>query len=381
MVVIAKNALVVLSLICSMICMINVLYDQNAEKMQVAMEENNKLCDEKWDAELADLDTWKEEEIQRATGLYDNELNYINTLQDELNQLNDQIRQEIYINKRGDLQNEAEKIRLEVKELNESYNSKIDSISKDVEEEYDIRRSEIEEQYGETGNKRLTSNDPEIQIEGDNEYLSNFLLAITQTFFQSYYSRTTYFICAIIISMIISVVLELCISISQMLLTLSVEEFMILIGKVPKIEKGQKVVQVSVWLMFSILVTTSAYLVASIVLNVNIDQCNIKIALLTYAATILMINVLTPHIQKRKGMKDVLNKHPKTKTVVQGIDEMLMEAFVPAAVSFVGYILIGIIFEGEFTFGDMNGLAIAIGGCFSKIIKYNECAFAFDFER
>ena len=43
---------------------------------------------------------------------------------------------------------------------------------------------------------------------------------------------------------------------------------------------------------------------------------------------------------------------------------------------FIGYLLIEFAFRGNFVYGDMTGLAIAIGGAFSKILKFDQCDFA-----
>ena len=114
-----------------------------------------------------------------------------------------------------------------------------------AQEEYEAEYTKLEEKYGNSGTERVTATDPKALMAGDNSYLSNFLNAFTKTFLGTGYSRAAYFLCTLFISLIVAIVLELCISISQMLLTIKAESFVKIIGEIPKIEKRKRSCTVS----------------------------------------------------------------------------------------------------------------------------------------
>lgn len=58
-----------------------------------------------------------------------------------------------------------------------------------------------------------------------------------------------------------------------------------------------------------------------------------------------------------------------------GFLAILSDMMIPAVLCFVGYSLIGFICNGNFVYGDMNGLAIAVGGAFARLVKYEQCDF------
>lgn len=370
-----KNSLVVLSLVCSLICIVNILYNDNDKKIEEYVQERDVYCDGKLEEGIQELEkkiaAWRNNQYSKYATMEKD----IADQETVLAELEEVIKNEVYIHRRQDLQEEAESMRTQIatqKETYQQYRDAVDAASdKKYEEEYAI----LEAKYGDNGTERVKETDPAVLMEGDNPYLSGFLNAFTQTFLGTGYNRITYFICTIFISLIVAVVLELCINISQSLLTIKAESFVKIIGEMPKLEKGKKVVHLVVWLMFSVLIATAMYCIASIVLYQNIDGEEIIMALFTYSMTILLINELIPKSKFNKGLNCSEKEKSKVMSVLAGLSGAISDVLIPAAISFVGYMLIGFAFRGDFVYGDMSGLAIAIGGAFSKVLRYNQCEF------
>lgn len=161
-----------------------------------------------------------------------------------------------------------------------------------------------------------------------------------------------------------------------MLLTIKAESFLKIIGEIPKIEKGKEAVRLVIWLMFSVLIATAVYCIASIILQNHINGEQTAMALITYIITVLLINALIPKKQSEGVLNYLSEKNERVKPLFKGLSNVISDALIPAAISFVGYLLIGFAFHGNFVYGDMTGLAIAIGGAFSKILKFDQCDFA-----
>ena len=371
-----KNSLVMLSLVCSIICIVNILYNNNDEKIDAYIRENTAYCDGKFAEGVQELEEKRERRTKELIAIYDTEKESIEDQNKSYKAILDMIANEVYINRRQDLQEEAEAMRVQIEQAEKMYSQHVTDAQTLAQEEYEVEYTKLEEKYGDAGTERVAETDSEVLMAGDNPYLSNFLNAFTNTFLGTGYSRAVYFICALFISLIIAVVLELCISISQMLLTIKAESFIKIIGEIPKIEKGKKAVRLVIWLMFSVLIATAVYCIASIVLQNHVDGKQTAMALITYIVTILLINALIPKERPEGVINYLSEKNEKVKPLFKGLSNIISDALIPAALSFVGYMLIGFAFNGDFVYGDMTGLAIAIGGSFSKILKFDQCNFA-----
>lgn len=371
-----KNSLVILSLACSIICMVNILYNNNDEKIEAYIQENAAYCDEKLSEGTQNLENKREKRREELTAIYATEKDSIDAQKENLNAILEMIANEVYINRRQDLQEEAEAMRAQIEQAETTYMQHIDAAEDTAQMEYEEEYAKLEERYGINGTERVTETDPDVLMAGDNPYLSDFLNAFTKTFFGTGYSRATYFVCALFLSLIIAIVLELCISISQMLLTIKAESFLKIIGEIPKIEKGKEAVRLVIWLMFSVLIATAVYCIASIILQNHINGEQTAMALITYIITVLLINALIPKKQSEGVLNYLSEKNERVKPLFKGLSNVISDALIPAAISFVGYLLIGFAFHGNFVYGDMTGLAIAIGGAFSKILKFDQCDFA-----
>ncbi len=372
-----KNGLVIFSLVCSLICIVNVLYHNNEEKITAALEENRIDCEEQLALKKEELSRDKAQAIAEGENTYANSKAYIEQLKDELALKEIEIANEPYIKRREDLMKEAAILRDEIAELTAAYETNITQVKDSAEADYRTSLAKYEALYGENGTYRLTENDAKIQAAGNNSYLSNFLLALSRTFFGTTYSQTTYFLISLLLAFTVSLILELCISISQMLLTLSVESFVKLIGEIPKLVHGKNFVRITVWLMFSTLIATAVYLVASILFGISENHADIRLVVLTYLFIIGLVNITTMKHPKGNIQNLLESKFDKTEILFSGLQTVLTDMLIPATLCFVGYSLIGFVCNGNFVYGDMNGLAIAVGGAFAKIVKFDQCTLRF----
>ena len=370
-----KYTLVILSLICSMICVINIMYDNSDQKILAKVNEHNAMCDVKYAAEKANIEQEYTKTINNAVALYSTELKNIENLEVQWNTLLEAIKNESFIRHREDLQLQANLILEKKNEAQANYDALIEKIETAADKVRNENLKLLEKKYGENGSERLSIADAEAQISGDNAYLSNFLLAFTRTFGGETYSRGIYFTCTLLLSVTVSVILELTISISQMLLTLSVDSFVKIIGELPPLIYGKKVVQFCTWLLFSVLISTSAYLICCIISQIDVGTENMAITLLAYLGTILLVNVLTPKSTNHNLAPYLPRKMKSAEPLIHKITEIVLEAIIPAALAFVFSLLLGFLIKNTFDYTNFNALAVAIGGSFANCLRFKQFEF------
>lgn len=365
-----KTSLAVLSTVCSIICFTNMFYFNTSERTETVIEDNHLECDEILSKEKKRLSDERTSYIEEQKIVYDYIRQDINSLNEKHENLLEDIQNEMYINRRNDLQEEANKMYEQISELQDTYNMYVDEITRKADEEYTRQLEKVEVLYGENGTERLMEGHDTVMLQTDNEYLSNFLMAISVALSGNTYSRKVYFIFTMSVAILIAVLLELCISFSQSLLSMRVESFMELMGNLEPLEEGRKIVKVILSMVFSILVCTAVYLVSSIVMTIVVDKENIRIALVTYAALFILNNLITI---KKENIED--NGTTKPKKVRYHLMELFSDWFVPGSLAFVGYILIGFLWNGNFVYGDLNGLAIALGGMVARQTRFASMEF------
>lgn len=373
-IVAVKNGLTIFSLICSMICVTNILYHNNQAKIESYVQEKNAECDRILNEKISQLEEKRKTREDECIARYDDEKKEIKQQRKILKRLQEQISEEVYSVRRQDLQEEADAMRAQIRKMRKEYAAHIQEAQQRVKEEYDQERASIETVYGPNGSARASDTDVEAVQEGDNPYLRTFLLAITQTFFGTGYSREAYFLCTLFISLVVAAALEYCIMISQSLLTMKSGSFMAIIGEMPRVEGGKKAVCFGVWLLTSVFLSTAIYFIASIILQSEPGTKEVLLAMFTYAGTTLLFNAFMPR-QKTNLLADMSKKNKRTEYAYHIIEKVIIDAFVPAAVAFVVYFLLGFLIDGANHFGDMAGFAIAIGGTAAKAIRFDQCDF------
>lgn len=368
-----KSGLVAFSVFCSIVFTINILYHDHDAKVEAALEDDRLQCEELMREKKAELAAEKQNFITDGLAACAADEDYLTCLRDELTKKENEIKNEPYPNRRADLMAEAAAIRAELAEVSRTLSQSKLAVTEAAQKRYEEGIAELEALYGENGFLRLTADSAEIVIQGHNAYLSNFLLAITRTFFGTAYSQKTYFFICLSIAVALALILEICISLSQMFLTISEESFVKIIGHISRPEHGKEAVKLILWLAFSSLISTAAFLAARILLGVTGDSVDIRQVILTYLIVTGLTNLIT--VARPKGdLRTCLEERFAGAGLVLGsLQSILGDMLIPATLCFVGYSIIGFICNGNFIYGDMNGLAIAVGGAFAKMVKYNQC--------
>lgn len=363
-----KNSLIAVSFICSIIFVTNIFFHGNDDAKLQAIEDSNESCDAKLDIGKAKLDDEYTTYIEEHLAIYSSELDSISSLEAKLSEREEQITNTDAIIKRGDLQEEAEAIRTQINAVKDNYADIKKTITAEALSIKNEGLARLEKRYGDNGTERIVDiNDIKVASTGDNIYLSTFLGAFSQTFFSQTYGRTAYFAFAISIAIIIAAVLEACIYISQTLLTISENTFFTIMGESTVTDNEKRIVKIFSWLIFSIACLLAFYILSGLLLTVNLTRRNIIMAIATYSITMVLMNLVWSHRNTNVTARLLTSEsEPLWKKMLFTI----REAAIPAILAFVGYVMIGFIFNGDFIYGDLNALAIALGGtlaqCFQK---------------
>ena len=365
-----KNALVIVSFACTIIFVTNVFFGDNGKSEIAARKNIETKCDEELKNIKENLEIQKIEKKQAAKDLLTNEKQRIDNLYEQLGQIQANIAASTSKNARQYLQEEADTLREQIGNKEKVYNSNLQKEYNNIDTWYDAELTSAEKKYGPDGTARqVAESDFEAEAMGDNPYLYTFLKAITKTLFQEGYSRMTYFLCVILLSVTISALLEACISISQSLLTLNVDTFYEILGEIPITEAEHIIVKRVTWLIFSIICLLATYIITSICLNINVSRMQVIMAIITYVVTLLFMDFSwTSQNSKKKPTEEQLL--PLWKKIF----EVLPDTLISGLIAFSGYVLLGFLFDGNFAYGDLNSLAITLGGMMARFFrrdKYN----------
>lgn len=229
---VVKYALVIFSLLCTMIFVSNSLYTPEEVKNITAAQMTaikNKYQVE-LELEMKDIESDYENRIKSANGK-------VESVRSQLQQLTPVYRPrsayENYI---------REKLRLEseLKEAEKFYNLEYDELIEDKKQSISL----VEEKNSVEMQKEIDSlsDNFEYVSSGDNSYLSSALTFAVSIISKENYNRTTYYLCVFGISLIVSIVLELAISFAQFYLSLDESKLNALFGsdeKIPEVLKNE----------------------------------------------------------------------------------------------------------------------------------------------
>lgn len=360
-----KNALVVVSFVCTIIFITNVFFGDNGKSEIAAREEVGARCDKQLEDIEENLETQVSEKEQDARESLADEERRIDDLYDQLKQIQEKISLSNSKNIRQDLQEETEALREQIEIKEAAYNEKLQKKYDDINNWYLAELAEAEEKYGLDGTERkVAESDFETEAMGDNPYLYTFLRAITRTFYQEGYSRMTYFWCVIFLSMAISALLEACISISQHLLTLKVETFYEILGEIPITETEHVIAKRVAWLLFSIICLLAVYIVTGLCMDISVSRIQIVMAGMSYVVTLLFADFSSVVGRKREA-QTFESGFPLWKKIM----EVLPDTLISGMIAFAGYVLLGFLVDGNFVYGDLNSLAIALGGMMAQFFR------------
>lgn len=132
-----KNSLVVLSLVCSLICIVNILYNDNDKKIEEYVQERDVYCDGKLEEGIQELEkkiaAWRNNQYSKYATMEKD----IADQETVLAELEEVIKNEVYIHRRQDLQEEAESMRTQIATQKETYQQYRDAVDAASDKKYE----------------------------------------------------------------------------------------------------------------------------------------------------------------------------------------------------------------------------------------------------
>lgn len=363
-----KNCLVAVSLVCTVIFSVNVFFGDNGRSAATAWENVNAECDRRLEEERARLEEerGRQRDAVHVSAMAEEYQNTISGLEITITDLNDQMQEAGNRSTREAIQEELEWTREKLASEETKYDAFLQQEYEKIEETINEELEKAETRYGPGGTERMIAeSDFEAQAMGDNYYLYTFLKSISNTFLGTGYSRTVYFVFVLVLSVVIALILEACISVSQTLLSLKVSTFMSILGDIPITDKERRTVRFAAWLFFSVSCLLAVYIIAGLCLEVEVGRRQILMVIPVY----MMVSVFANSLRASEWMRrqGTLSDN----TVWREVLGNLLSMIVTGMFAFAGYVLIGFLVNGDFQYSDMNSLAIAIGGMLAQFFRLN----------
>lgn len=206
---IVKYALVIFSLLCTIVYSSTAMYQPQAVSKAIATQttEVSSNLQKELDKEVLKIETDSQLKLQKAE-------NEVISITEELKQLDPVYKPVSAYNRYI-----SEKQRLEenLSKAQGAYERQVEAITK----ERDNKISNIKKRYESMLKNQSLKAEEELSGAGDNVYLSSALLFFASLFGAKSYSRVFYFLCVLIISIVVSTALEFAIAFSQAYLSLN----------------------------------------------------------------------------------------------------------------------------------------------------------------
>lgn len=197
-------------------------------------------------------------------------------------------------------------------------------------------------------------------ITGDNPYLSSFLLFFSETFFDAEYSRGAYFTWVLLISLVLSALMEGIIAISQHVVTMPPAALRAIAADAPLEEKEQRTMSRLLWVAVSLLLAMSVFLVFGAVMEVTYSRLDLGAALVSSLVTVLVPTALMAIQWEDKECK-----------VPRLLADMISEAkttMIKGIVSFGGFVLIGLAFGESFATLSLPAIGVSVGNSVAHLL-------------
>lgn len=190
-------------------------------------------------------------------------------------------------------------------------------------------------------------------VSGDNQYLSRFLLFFSQTFFNQTYSRASYYIWVVIISVALSALLEAAISLSQRVITLPPGAFAAISEGAPIGADEKDRATRFLRYLTNALVALSIFLMYGGLMEISYNGIHLGAALVCS-----LISVLIPSVifcgGPPKPEEGISRFFQKVASEAQAVT-------VKGLLSFAGFMLIGMLFGESFSALSLPAIGISIG--------------------
>lgn len=191
-------------------------------------------------------------------------------------------------------------------------------------------------------------------VSGDNEYLSSFLLFFSHTFFNRAYSRASYYIWVVIISVALSALLEAVISLSQYVITLSPGALAAISEGVPIEADGKERVARFLRYLTSTFVALAIFLMYGGLMEISYSSIHLGAALVCSLVAVIIPSVIFCGVQSEQEEKGIRRFFQKATSEAQTVT-------VKGLLSFSGFVLIGMLFGETFASLSVPAIGISIG--------------------
>lgn len=204
-------------------------------------------------------------------------------------------------------------------------------------------------------------------VAGDNVYLRNFLLFFTQAFSNSGYSRITYWVWVLLISLSISALLEGVIMLSQYIISFPIPVLERLSSSLQVSAKERKKLTRVVQIFVSMAVAISIFLVYGAIEELVYTDLNIGAAVLCTLITVLIPPTITSIQCKAEDtgfQKAVVGIVSEARTII-----------IKGLLSFAGFVLIGLFFGENFATLSMPAIGVSLGNAAGHLLHIEIPAF------
>lgn len=191
-------------------------------------------------------------------------------------------------------------------------------------------------------------------ISGDNQYLSSFLLFFSQTFFNRTYSRPSYYIWVVTISIVLSALLEAVISLSQRVITLPPGAMSAISEGAPIDADGKERVARFLQYLTGAVVALAIFLMYGGLMEISYNKIHLGAALVCSLVAVLIPSVIFRGVQPEQEESGIKRFFQKVAIEAQTVT-------VKGLLSFAGFMLIGMFFGETFASLSVSAIGISIG--------------------
>lgn len=266
---------------------------------------------------------------------------------------------------------QAEKLRLfEVaKQAQTEYEAEIERIHTCVTEQINSQISVRTQHYKDECAARIAQATD--QHEGANPYLHVLLTAISKYLFHApTYSTFAYFTTGLGFSVALAFLLEGLISLNLGYVSMTSADWDTLLNTKDLSAEDQDYLRNWIRFLSSAIVSTLMYLVFCMLFQLTVNARSLLMVIMLYTA----INLIMDFFQRTEGVQLSLKPQPNP-PYKKKYAPMIAETIVKACTSFVGFVLLGILFGSDFPELTLPAVGMSLGSVGGQLIRLpNKCA-------
>ena len=373
---VTKYFLVAFSLICTFIFSCNSMYDFNVVTSN--KETSIATINAKYDNEIKKIEELIKEDKERSLKIFSDD---IESIKKDISETSETIRElnpsrANYEQKRDDL--EAEKKRLEnsLNEKIDEYDKKSQNIEAEVRANYQSRIDKLTKEKETAIDK--ANNEQALDSSGDNKYIRATIkfLKTTLDADASEYKRSTYCVIVASISLLVAIILEIVISVSQEYLSKKSDELTKLFGAEEKIDDTLRnranktlrlLVQSAIMLAIFIILGATTELIPPSIESTVLSTKNILITFGSYFISVLFTSgKLELKIEPKNN--DSSGNQSQVSTFIPSLGSYLISTVVQTLLCIVGFVVLCTITGNPTETIAPSTIALTIGSVSGQIL-------------